>query len=157
VAIGTNGGSITYALLGQQVGQLAAANALYGRLAWITTGGLAAHMMATAKFTYGSQTLWEPPVSKEPVPGEGSIMYMPSFISNNCPSNGTKGSGTNLQTIILANWSDLLVGQWGVLQILADPYSQSSTGTVRLTAFQTVGIAVRHAASFSVISDATLT
>ena len=157
VAAGVNGGSVTYAIIGSLVGQLAAANALYGRLTWLTTGGLAAHMMSTAKFSYGSATLWEPPLTKEPQPGEGSIMYMPSFISNNCPSNGTKGTGTNLQTLLLGNWTDLLIGQWGVLQILADPYSQSSSGTVRLTAIQTVGVAVRHPASFAVCSDLTLT
>lgn len=157
VAAGTNGGSVTYAICGALVGELAAANALYGNLAWITTGGLAAHMMATAKFQYGSATLWEPPVREEPAPGEGSIMYMPSMISNNVPSNGTKGTGTNLQSLILANWGDLLVGQWGVLQILADPFSQSTTGTVRLTAIQTVDIQVRHPASFAVCTDLTLT
>jgi HK97 family phage prohead protease len=157
VAAGTNGASITYGIIGALTGQLASANALFGRLAWLTTGGLAAHMMSTAKFTYGSQTLWEPPVSKDPVPGEGSIMYSPSFISNNCPSAGTKGTGTALQTLLLGNFADLLVGQWGVLQILADPYSQSSTGTTRLTAIQTLDIQVRHAQSFAVCTDLLLT
>ena len=157
VAAGTNGGSVTYPIIGSLVGTLASQNALYGQLAWLTTGGLAAHMMSVAKFAYGSATLWEPPLRKEPQPGEGSVMYMPSFISNNCPSNGTKGTGTNLQTLLLGNWQDLLIGQWGVMQILADPYSQSNTGTVRLTAIQTVAVAVRHPQSFAVCTDLTLT
>ncbi len=157
VAAGTNGGSVTYGIIGSLVGQLAASNALYGKLAWLTTGGLAAHMMATAKFAYGSATLWEAPISEEPVPGEGSIMASAAFISNNCPANCTKGTGTNLQTLILGNWNYLIVGQWGVLQILADPYSQSSTGTTRLTAVQTLDIQVRHPASFAAATDLTLT
>jgi len=40
------------------------------------------------------------------------------------------------------------------LDILADPYSQSSTGTLRITAVATVDILVRHAASFCAITDA---
>jgi hypothetical protein len=54
-------------------------------------------------------------------------------------------------------WRDLIIGEWRGIDILVDPYSQSSTGTVRITAIQTCDILVRHAASFCAILDAVTT
>jgi hypothetical protein len=42
----------------------------------------------------------------------------------------------------------LLIGMWGGLDILVDPYTASTTGTVRIVAMQSVDVAVRHAVSF---------
>ena len=46
------------------------------------------------------------------------------------------------------NWSDLVLGLFGGLDLLADPYSGSSTGTIRVTAFQEIDFAVRNPVSF---------
>ena len=48
------------------------------------------------------------------------------------------------------NFSDLLVGMFGGLDIVVDPYTASTTGTVRVVALQSVDCAVRHAQSFAV-------
>ena len=42
-------------------------------------------------------------------------------VSNNVPSNLTKGSGTNLSAVIYGNFADLLIGMFGQLEILVDP------------------------------------
>lgn len=47
-----------------------------------------------------------------------------------------------------ANWSDLVLGLFGGLDLLADPYTGSSTATIRVTAFQELDYAVRNAVSF---------
>jgi hypothetical protein len=39
------------------------------------------------------------------------------------------------------------------MNLLTIPYSQSSTGTVRITAIQTVDIQLRHPGSFAAITD----
>ena len=39
-------------------------------------------------------------------------------VSNNVPSNLTKGSGTNLSAVIYGNFADLLIGMFGKLEIL---------------------------------------
>lgn len=46
------------------------------------------------------------------------------------------------------NWSDLVLGLFGGLDLLADPYTGSSTATIRVTAFQELDFAVRNAVSF---------
>lgn len=48
----------------------------------------------------------------------------------------------------LGNWSDLVLGLFGGLDLLADPYTGSKEGTVRVTIFQELDFAVRHAESF---------
>ena len=47
-----------------------------------------------------------------------------------------------------ANWSDLVLGLFGGLDLLADPYTGSSTATIRVTAFQEIDFGVRNAVSF---------
>lgn len=47
------------------------------------------------------------------------------------------------------NWADLLIGFWSGLDMLVDPYSGSTAGTVRVTSFQDVDVAVRHPVSFA--------
>ena len=53
-----------------------------------------------------------------------------------------------------ANFSDLLIGLYGTLEILVDPYTDFAKGTTGMRALQTIGIAVRHAESFAAMKDA---
>ena len=77
------------------------------------------------------------------------------LVSNQLPNSGTKGTGTNLSSLIYGNWSDLIIGEWGALEILANPYSPGfANGDVDIRVLQSVDIAVRHAASFAVVTDA---
>ena len=75
-------------------------------------------------------------------------------VSNNVPSNLTKGSGTNLSAVIYGNFADLLIGMFGQLEILVDPYTDFAKGTVGVCALQSIDIAVRHAESFAAMTDA---
>jgi hypothetical protein len=45
----------------------------------------------------------------------------------------------------MGNWNDLLIGEWGVLDMLVDPYTFSNTGAIRVRAFMTVDVGVRYA------------
>ena len=86
--------------------------------------------------------------------GEQKFAGKRMLISNNCPSNLTKGSGSNLSAIIFGKFSDLLIGQWSGIEIETDIYSDFAKGTVGVRAITTIDIAVRHGASFSIIKDA---
>ena len=46
------------------------------------------------------------------------------------------------------NWSDVLVGEWGGLELNVDPYTNALKGRIRFIIFKTVDIAVRHPESF---------
>ena len=69
------------------------------------------------------------------------------------PSNFTKGSSSSLSALIFGNWSDLLIGEWGTVDLLVDPYTNADSGQVRVVTFSFVDIAVRHAQSFAAVSD----
>ena len=75
-------------------------------------------------------------------------------VSNNVPSNLTKGSGTDLSALIYGNFADLLIGMFGQLEILVDPYTDFAKGTTGVRALQTIDIAVRHAESFAAMQGA---
>lgn len=73
-------------------------------------------------------------------------------------SNGYNVGVTNqlpAGDMIFGNWNDLLIGEWGGLDMLADPFSLGTSGGLRIHAFQDVDIALRHVASFSSATDAT--
>ena len=79
---------------------------------------------------------------------------MRAIASTLIASNLTKGSGTNLSTMICGNWSDLLVGQWGAgIEIILDPYVNSTNGAIRIIAMTDVDFAIRHPESFIKIKD----
>lgn len=51
--------------------------------------------------------------------------------------------------VIFGAWSNLLVGYWSGVDILANPYSDASKGGLRLHAFLDADIAIRHPEAFS--------
>ena len=75
-------------------------------------------------------------------------------VSNNVPADLTKGTGTNLSAVIYGNFADLLIGLYGTLEILVDPYTDFAKGTTGVRALQSIDIAVRHAESFAAMKDA---
>jgi hypothetical protein len=49
----------------------------------------------------------------------------------------------------------VLIGMWNSPDVLVDPYTGSSAGTIRISVFQEVDVKLRHAESFSAIKDIT--
>jgi HK97 family phage major capsid protein len=154
LAMGTNGGAVTIDALLDLRGKLTAANV-------VATGGCYVinektyTALAKLKTTYG-EYLFSP---ENGMPGPGgisvaSIHGCKVITTNLLPSNGTKGSGTNLSTAIFGRWEDLVVGQWGALEILPNPYGAGfNSGSVDVRAMQTIDIGVKHPESFAVVSD----
>jgi len=73
------------------------------------------------------------------------------FVAENNMVNGYPVVISNQLTAnnyVFGNFNDLLIGFFGGLDITVDPYSNSTSGTVRIVALQSVDVAVRHAVSF---------
>jgi HK97 family phage major capsid protein len=66
--------------------------------------------------------------------------------SNNVPDDG--GSPAK-QHLIFGAWSNLIIGYWSGVDILANPYSDASKGGLRLHAFLDADVAVRHDEAFT--------
>ena len=75
-------------------------------------------------------------------------------VTNNIPSNLSKGSGSNLSAILYGNFSDLYIGLFSELEILVDPYTDFAKGTTGLRAIQSLDINVAHPQSFAAMKDA---
>ena len=77
------------------------------------------------------------------------------FVAVNDEINGYKvvvSPQLTANNYVFGNFDDLLIGMFGGLDIVVDPYSNSSTGNVRIVALQSVDVAVRHAVSFCAAS-----
>ena len=77
------------------------------------------------------------------------------FVAANDEINGYKvvvSPQLTVNNYVFGNFNDLLIGMFGGLDIVVDPYSNSTSGTVRVVALQSVDTAVRHAVSFCAAS-----
>ena len=149
VAGGTNGAAPTLDNLIDLKKSVAVSNADVGNAGFVTNAKVEA-ALAKLKDANG-QYLLEPYGSEL---GSNQIAGRRLMISNGVPSNLAKGSGTNLSAVVYGNFADLLIGMWGTLEILVDPYTDFAKGTVGVRALQSIDIAVRHAESFAAMKDA---
>jgi len=152
VAGGTNGAAPTWAHIVELWSDVAVANADFGSTGYLTNAKVAGKLMTTDKASGAAQFV---------CPAFPDANGMTNFggaragISNQVPSNLTKGSASGVASaIIFGNFADLIIGEWGTLDLMVDPYTGSTSGTVRVVALQDVDIAVRHAVSFSAMLDA---
>ena len=145
VALGTNGGAITWAKVIEFMTDLAGSNAYQGRLGWYLTPEMIGAMF-TVKRDAGSG------IFVMPDPGT-HLLGHPVFWSNVLPKDLTKGTGTALHAAIMGDFSQLIVAQWGGIQLVEDPYTQALLGTKRIVINSYWDIGVRHPESFSAILD----
>lgn len=155
VAIDTNGGPITWTHVLQLEEAIANANADDGALAYMTNNKARRALKGTTKVSgdAGAGFIWSD--EARDASGYGTLNGYRSAASNNVPSNLTKGTGTNLSAMIFGNWADVLIGQWGGLDILVDKFTNGTSGGTRVIALLDMDIAIRRAASFAAIKDAT--
>lgn len=150
-AMGTNGGDPTWAAIVAQETAVATANADMGSLAYVTNAKVRGKLKNTAKI--GSTFpiyLWNSDAPDTPLNG------YPAFITNQLPSNLTKGSSSGVcSPMIFGNWQDLVIAFWSGQDVIVDPYTGSSSGTLRIVTLQDVDINVRHPESFNLILDLT--
>ncbi len=67
--------------------------------------------------------------------------------SNNVPQEGS--SPSEGYPLIYGAWSNLVIGYWSGVDILANPYSDANKGGLRLHAFLDADVAVRHDEAFA--------
>ena len=109
-------------------------NALRGNLAYILPAGMYGALKTTTKDSGSGQFVVAP---------DGTMNGYRAIVSNQV----TAGD------LYFGNFADLLIGMFGGLDIIVDPYTASSAGTVRVVALQSVDVAVRHAVSFAFNND----
>jgi HK97 family phage major capsid protein len=58
------------------------------------------------------------------------------------------GAGSDEHACVYGIWSELLVGEWGAIEVLANPYTLAAKGLVQVTSFYLADVAPRHPESF---------
>lgn len=144
---GANGANLTYANIIDMETAIAMANADVGTLGYLTNTKVRGRLKKTEKFpTTNGQPIWEN--------GDSPLNGYKAAVTNAMPSNLIKGTSNNCSSIIFGNWADVVIGMWGSLDLMVDPYTGSTAGTVRIVALQDVDVALRNLESFATMVDA---
>ena len=142
----THAAAISYAKLVQMETEVGADNGLIDdTLAYVSS----------AKFMGKAKTI--PQVEGYPfyLLNDGKINGYPFYMTNAIPSNVTFSGTTNCTAALFGAWSEVLVGGWGGLQFIIDPYTAKKAGVLEVTAIAYHDVAVRHANAFAKIVDIT--
>jgi HK97 family phage major capsid protein len=149
---GTNGATITFDHLADLKREVAIDDADAPTAAFLTNSKVEAKLSKT-QATDGTYLIDPSGVAS----GSPTTVFGRRFsVSNQVPSNLTKGSASGTASAVLyGNFSDLLIGMWGATDILVNPFGTGYTnGDVEIRIMQTVDVAVRHPESFAAMVDA---
>jgi len=152
VAGGTNGLAPAYTHLVDLETAVGNANADVGALGYLTNSKVRGTLRKTQEFaSTNGKAVWTNGRER----GIGDVLGYDAHVTNSVPSNLVKGgSGAVCSAIIFGNWADLVIGMWGGLDLMLDPYALATSGGKRVIALQDVDIATRRVASFSAMKDA---
>ena len=148
VAIGTNGGALTWSAITDLVKEVEVDNAAINgnTLAYLTNPKVKSHMASTSKVaSTDSVMLLDAPWN--------AVYGYNLAVTNNVPSDLTKGTLTTASALIFGDFSQLMMGFFSTPDVLVDPYTAGSTGAVRIRVMQEMDVAVRHAQSFAACLD----
>ena len=120
IAAGTNGDDVTRdKLLALQL-KIDENNAMMGRTGFLMNSKTRNKLQRTLITTGDARFVME----GNSIPSIGE----PVAVTNQVPSNGSKGTGTGLSTVLYGNWQDSIIAQWGGMWTLRDPYTQAGKG-----------------------------
>jgi HK97 family phage major capsid protein len=150
--LGNDGAALTWTNLVALWKSIMVGNGDVGTLGWIMPAAVAAKLMITPMQSSGVEGNF---ILK---PDSDKLILYPYQITEQMPSNLTKGNGTNLASILLGVWSEFVIANWGTLTIDMNPYGQSwGTGGVEMLAMQSADTGVRNPACFAAYTDVVTT
>lgn len=141
-----DGAALTRADLINMMKVLATNNALNGNIGIATNAAVKAALQETPIISGSDQFVWN---ADQP----NRLMGYNAETTQHIPSNLAKGTATDLNAIIMGNFSELLVGLWSGIELLVDPYTQATSGKTRMIVNHFADVLVRRPESFVVIKD----
>ncbi|HEX3716933.1 MAG TPA: phage major capsid protein [Verrucomicrobiae bacterium] len=143
------GGAPTWSSILAFEASLGALNADRGRLGYIANSNVRYVLKQTAKLLIGASTvvampIWENPGNIAPDEEEvrGLVNGYTALVTNSL--NGQ---------VVFGNWQDLIIGMFGGMDVIYDPYTKAGTGQNVFTLNCFLDTALRHAQSFCVSTD----
>ncbi len=110
-------------------------------MAYLTTPGARGKAKKTQEFSStNGMALWR----------DGEMNGYRAEASNQVSAvmNASAATGGTSHGILFGVWSQLLFGEWGVMEIITDPYRLKKQGMIEVTNFIMVDIKPRYAEAF---------
>jgi HK97 family phage major capsid protein len=148
VAMGTNGGAPTWDKLVDLLAAISNVDADIGTIKFLSNPKVRAKLQKTIYDAGSGLNLLD----------KASTLGSWAWTSN-VPSTLTKGTASGVCSAIVAgDFSQLVVGQFGgAADVVVDPYTKATEGLTRVVLHTFADVAVRRAAFFAAILDATTT
>lgn len=132
----------TYAELVTLMGTVLGSNALTANSVWVISADTWDHVSTTPKQSSGVEGNFILNDSGAAV-GQGAVVGMikgrPALLSTQLTADD----------FVFGDFTNILLGEWGGLEINVDPYTHSLKGKTRFVAFKTCDLAIRHPEAFS--------
>lgn len=134
------GGSLAAAELLNAQADVAAANAINGTCGYVTTPAVAALLMARPELpSTGTTRMWTGNIQR------GGILGFPAMSSQQMSS----------ATMLFGAWDSCVLGEFGVLELMVNPFSDFTRGLTAVRGWYTCDVAVRYPGAFSYASSIT--
>ena len=148
VAIGTNGGPITWAKVVELETKVNAANGNRGKLAYLTNAKVIGDLKTIERASNTARFLLDGDFSR--------INGYPIEWTNLVPSNLTKGtSSSKCSAMVFGNFEDLYIGHWGGIDVVVDPFTLAAQADVRVVLNSWDDCVVAEPKSFAAVVDLT--
>lgn len=149
VAVGTNGGPVTWKLIVALETDVNSKNANRGRMAYLSNAKVNGALKTTEKAANTARFLLSDEAPK-------TLNGYQFDWTNVVPSNLTKGTASEkCSALIFGNFQDLYIGQWGGIDIVVDPYTGARSGEIYITINAWNDVKVVEPKSFAAIKDIT--
>ncbi|MEL6493556.1 MAG: phage major capsid protein [Cyanobacteria bacterium J06623_7] len=150
IVLGANGAALDWAGLINMQAEIDNANAMMGgSFCYVVNSRTKAKLMQTLDNTTGSGSwIW-----RNNMQAEGTIAGYQAKCSNQIPNNLLKGTATNLTAAFFGDFSNVLLGIWSGLDVMVDPYSESSNAIIKVIAKQLADIQLTRGDYFCVATD----
>lgn len=131
------GASIDYADMVEFQTDVAAANALAPSCGYVATPTVAGVLKGRQRFSGTDTPLWQGSIL------DGEIEGFRAMSSTQVPT----------ATIIFGDFEQIVIAEWGVLEIDVNPYASFAAGIIGVRAMYSVDIGVRYPGAFSVATS----
>jgi HK97 family phage major capsid protein len=118
---------------------IATANVMPVAGGYVTTPAVAGLMLQRSRFANTDTPLWEGNV------WDGKMSGFPAMSSNQMAA----------ATMLFGDWAQVIVGEWGVLEVEVNPYANFQAGIIGIRAMVSMDVGLRYAAAFSQASSIT--
>jgi HK97 family phage major capsid protein len=133
------GTSLAYAGLVEFQTDVAGSNALVGSSGYVTTPTVAGLLKGRQRFTSTDTPIWQGNIL------EGEIEGYKAMTSLQIPA----------ANMIFGDFSQVVIGEWGMLEIAINPYAQFTSAITGIRAIQTCDIGIRVPGAFSLATTIT--